>query len=105
MGLKTLTETLMGGEVDKTQSMNLYGRVASSEMFGYAMSSGFGSGIGSKGSGFMKGNSGSIRRDLGFKVQERYDWSGHNGTMPHLNHDVIGSSFKLAHVDLRPKKK
>lgn len=40
---KLLEETLMGGEVDEC-CINLYGRVASCDMFGYAMSSGFGSG-------------------------------------------------------------
>ena len=59
-------------------------------------------GIGSTGSGFESGSLGNIGRTddfgnmlgdkglSGYGLTERYDFSGHNGLLPHLNQDVVG---------------
>ena len=44
--------------------------------------------IGSRGSGFEKGDPGNLRLDIGEGIQERYDFSGHHNTEPHLNLDL-----------------
>jgi len=68
----------------------------SSSSFGSAgCSSSYGGAIGSRGSGFVLGNYGNIRRDLGYGLQERYDFSGHNRTKPHLNIDIMGTDLDL----------
>ena len=47
--------------------------------------------IGSMGSGFQTGSMGNIRKPLyeneDIKIQERYDFSGHNDSEPHYNLD------------------
>ncbi len=47
--------------------------------------------IGSKGSGFQRGSMGNIRKplyeDQDIKIQERFDFSGHNNSEPHYNLD------------------
>ncbi len=53
--------------------------------------------IGSMGSGFQLGNPGNILKRDEFGLQERYDFSGHNGLGPHLNYDI----FKT-HINLGP---
>jgi len=47
--------------------------------------------IGSMGSGFQTGAQDNIRRDLGNGLQERYDFSGHDGTA-HVNYDLLGAN-------------
>lgn len=42
-------------------------------------------------SGFQPSGFGVLRNDLGFGLQERYDFSGHGGTEPHLNYDLLGA--------------
>ena len=51
--------------------------------------------IGSMGSGFKSGGPGNIRRDIGYGLQERYDFSGHNGSGPQINYDILGTNIKL----------
>ena|SRR3989339_96860 len=111
---KLLEETLCREDASEIYSVNLYNKVNSSEMFGYACSSGFGSSrggkgcssgfgssrggvsssfgspIGSQGSGFEKGSIGNIRHDLNLGLQERFDFSGHDKTV-HVNYDLKGS--------------
>ncbi|MFH0752340.1 MAG: hypothetical protein V1914_01955 [archaeon] len=66
-------------------------------------SSTFGSSLG----GFRCDNPGVIFREVCNGLQERYDFSGHNNTSPHLNQDLKDTSkdFKKAlgdahHIDL-----
>jgi hypothetical protein len=42
-------------------------------------------------SNFQLGSPGNIRQDMNVGLQERYDFSGHNGTEPHLNYDLLGA--------------
>ncbi|MEK6874333.1 MAG: hypothetical protein AABX52_01130 [Nanoarchaeota archaeon] len=59
--------------------------------------------IGSMDSGFQLGGPGNIRRDIGYGLQERYDFSGHNGFEPHINYDLIGTNINLGpshHINL-----
>ena len=51
--------------------------------------------IGSMGSGFQLGGPGNIRHDIGYGLQERYDFSGHNGLGPHINYDILGTNINL----------
>ncbi len=62
--------------------------------------------IGSQGSGFKPGGLDNIRMDIGFGLQERYDFSGHGGSKPHINYDILGTNINLgpAHkIDLFKK--
>ena len=52
--------------------------------------------IGSRGSGFQLGGPGNIFKRDDFGLQERYDFSGHGGSEPHLNYDLSGSSKKFS---------
>ena len=47
-------------------------------------------------SGFQPSGFGVLRNDLGFGLQERYDFSGHGGTEPHLNYDLLGANKKFS---------
>lgn len=51
--------------------------------------------IGSMDSGFQLGGPGNIRQDIGYGLQERYDFSGHNGLGPHINYDILGTNINL----------
>ena len=51
--------------------------------------------IGSMGSGFQLGGPGNIRQDIVYGLQERYDFSGHNGLGPHINYDILGTKTNL----------
>ena len=42
-------------------------------------------------SGLQPSGFGVLRRDLGDGLQERYDFSGHGGTEPHINYDLLGA--------------
>lgn len=76
------------------------------------MPSNFGSAIGSRGSGFEL-TLGNIRRDVCDGLIERYDFSGHHGTSPHLNQDLFGAKKDFTiknledthHIDLGFGKK
>jgi hypothetical protein len=50
--------------------------------------------IGATGSGFQKGSQGNIRLNLGYGLQERYDFSKHDGTV-HINYDLIGAKKRF----------
>ena len=52
--------------------------------------------IGSQGGGFQSAGRGVIRRDLGNGLQERIDYSGHNGAQPHINYDLLGATKKFS---------
>ena len=52
--------------------------------------------IGSMGSGLQLGGMGVLRKDLGDGLQERYDWSGHDGTEPHLDYDLLNATKKFS---------
>jgi hypothetical protein len=56
--------------------------------------------IGFQGSGFQTGSRGNIRQDLGDGLQERYDFSGHNETTPHINYDLLGASKRFNEISL-----
>lgn len=47
-------------------------------------------------SGLQPSGFGVLRKDLGFGLQERYDFSGHGGTGPHLNYDLIGAKKEFS---------
>ena len=52
--------------------------------------------IGSQGSGYQKGSPGNIRKDLGYGLQERIDFSGHDDSEPHINYDLLGADGKFS---------
>ena len=56
--------------------------------------------IGSMGSGFQLGGNGVLRKDLSYGLQERYDFSGHNGTGPHLNYDLLDANKEFSKRNL-----
>ncbi|MFH1332968.1 MAG: hypothetical protein ABIH53_01885 [archaeon] len=119
--MKGLTETLMEEEA---REHILYDKTANAYMFGAAMSNGFGSGYGSsiggvssnfgssisgnkigfQGSGLKLGSYGNLRHDLGYGLQERFDFSGHDGTV-HVNYDLKGSDKKFSKEALKDEHK
>jgi hypothetical protein len=48
--------------------------------------------IGSNNSGLQPGSTGNVRKLVTPSLQERYDFSGHGGSKPHLNYDLPGAS-------------
>ncbi|MFH0752330.1 MAG: hypothetical protein V1914_01905, partial [archaeon] len=127
--MKGLTETLMEEEArehtlyDKTANAYMFGAAMSSgfgsgfggggsgyKPFGFNVpsvvdmfkkelpkaSSSYGSTIG----GFRCDKPGVIFREVCDGLLERYDWSGHDGTSPHLNQDLLGAekSFNIRNL-------
>ena len=93
-------------------SPSSYGTSSYNSSNGSPSSFGVGS-IGSNGSGFESGSFGTIRREVCDGLIERYDFSGHRGTSPHLNQDLFKAEedFTLKaledshHIDLGFGKK
>jgi len=62
-------------------------------------------------SGLKPSGFGVLKHDIGYGLQERYDFSGHNNTTPHLNYDLLNAKKYFSinalrdahHIDLFKK--
>ena len=112
MGTRTLTETLMGEEATSEYATTLYDKTATACMFGYACSSGFGSGSGPKIGRIGGPNSpfGIIDRpdylNGGTERFRKPEWDIHHGD--HMNYEIkvpgIKEPLTNVHIPLIPFK-
>ena len=56
-------------------------------------------------SDFNAGSKNNLRRDLGFGLQERFDFSGHGGSEPHVNYDIISNNYLNTEKTFKPLSK
>lgn len=56
-------------------------------------------------SDFTGGSKNNVKQDIGFGLQERFDFSGHGCSEPHVNYDLLVNKYSNTEKNFKPLSK